>query len=71
MNVLATPNFTVKALAEAGAKRISLGSKLTTAAFGSLQAASREMLDKGGFEFSKQGVGFGDLQALFLKRDKN
>jgi 2-methylisocitrate lyase-like PEP mutase family enzyme len=71
VNVLVTPNFTVKTLAEAGARRISLGSKLTTAAFGTLQAASREMLDKGSFEFSRQGVGFGDLQALFSKRDKN
>jgi 2-methylisocitrate lyase-like PEP mutase family enzyme len=71
VNVLATPDFTVTMLAEAGARRISLGSKLTTAAFGVLQAAAREMLDKGSFEFSKQGVAFGDLQALFAKPDKN
>ncbi len=71
VNVLATPNFTVKMLAEAGAKRISLGSKLTTAAFGALDEAAREMLDAGSFEFSKQGVAFGDLQALFSKRGKN
>jgi 2-methylisocitrate lyase-like PEP mutase family enzyme len=71
VNVLATPNFTVPMLAEAGARRISLGSKLTTVAFGALQAAAREMLDRGTFEFSKQGVAFGELQALFSKRDKN
>ena len=71
VNVLATPNFTVKALAEAGAKRISLGSKLTTAAFGALESAAREMLDAGSFEFSRLGVAFGDLQALFSKGRKN
>jgi 2-methylisocitrate lyase-like PEP mutase family enzyme len=71
VNVLATPNFTVKMLAEAGARRISLGSKLTTVAFGALEKAAREMLDAGSFEFSRQGVAFGDLQGLFSKRDKN
>jgi 2-methylisocitrate lyase-like PEP mutase family enzyme len=71
VNVLATPNFTVRMLAETGARRISLGSKLTTVAFGALEKAAREMLDAGSFEFSRQGVAFGDLQALFSKRDKN
>jgi 2-methylisocitrate lyase-like PEP mutase family enzyme len=71
VNVLATPNFTVKMLAEAGARRISLGSKLTTVAFGALEKAAREMLDAGSFDFSRQGVAFGDLQGLFSKRDKN
>ena len=37
VNVLAVPGFTVSNLAEAGAKRISLGSKLTTFAYGMLQ----------------------------------
>jgi 2-methylisocitrate lyase-like PEP mutase family enzyme len=71
VNVLATPNFTLEALAEAGAKRISLGSKLTTVAFGTLEKAAREMLDRGSFEFSRQGASFGDLQALFSKGHKN
>jgi 2-methylisocitrate lyase-like PEP mutase family enzyme len=71
VNVLATPNFTVEALAEAGARRISLGSKLTTVAFDALGKAAREMLDAGSFEFSRQGVAFGDLQTLFSKHNKN
>lgn len=65
VNVLAVPGFTVAALAEAGVKRISLGSKLATAAFSGLDAAAREILDHGSFEFSRQGVNFARLQALF------
>lgn len=65
VNILAVPSFSVRELAEAGAKRISLGSKLTTAAFGAVEAAAREMLDQGTFEFSRKGYSFARLQALF------
>ena len=65
VNVLAVPGFSVAALAETGAKRISLGSKLTTAAFGAVEAAAREMLDEGTFEFSRKGYSFARLQRLF------
>ncbi|PSJ62242.1 isocitrate lyase/PEP mutase family protein [Pseudaminobacter soli (ex Li et al. 2025)] len=68
VNILAVPGFSVAALAEAGAKRISLGSKLTTYAFGMLQKASREMLEDGTFEFSRDGVPFGTLQDMFSSR---
>lgn len=65
VNVLAVPGFSVAALAEAGAKRISLGSKLTTYAFGMLQKAAREMLEHGTFEFSRDGMPFATLQDMF------
>lgn len=65
VNVLAVPGFSVAALAEAGAKRISLGSKLTTYAFGMLQKASHEMLEHGTFEFSRDGMPFATLQNMF------
>lgn len=65
VNVLAIPGFTVAALADAGASRISLGSKLTTYAFGMLQRASREMLDQGTFEFSRDCMPYGTLQDMF------
>lgn len=68
VNVLVRPGFTVKALREAGAKRLSLGSKLTTAAFGTLQRAANEMLNEGGFEFSRQEMPFMELQKLFAGR---
>ncbi|APH70541.1 isocitrate lyase/PEP mutase family protein [Aquibium oceanicum] len=65
VNILAVPGFSVRDLAEAGAKRISLGSKLTTAAFGAVEAAAREMLDEGTVDFSRKGTSFARLQALF------
>lgn len=65
VNVLAVPGFTVAALADAGASRISLGSKLTTYAFGMLQRASREMLDQGTFEFSRDCMPYAALQDMF------
>ncbi len=65
VNVLAVPGMSVAALAEAGARRISVGSKLTNAAFAAVEAAAREMLDEGTFEFSRQVVPFARLQSLF------
>lgn len=65
VNVLAVPGFTVADLAAAGAKRISLGSKLTTFSFGMLQNAAREMLDEGTFGFARSGMPFAKLQTMF------
>jgi 2-methylisocitrate lyase-like PEP mutase family enzyme len=67
VNVLSVPDFTVAALAKVGAKRISLGSKLTTYCYGLLQGAAREMLENGTFEFSRTGMPFGEAQKLFGK----
>lgn len=65
VNVLVRPGFTVDALRDAGAKRLSLGSKLTTAAFGIVRRASEEMLSQGSFEFGRDEMPFMDLQKLF------
>ena len=65
VNVLAVPGFSLAALAEAGAKRISLGSKLSNYAFGMLERAAHEMLEKGTFEFSRDAMAFARLQAMF------
>jgi 2-methylisocitrate lyase-like PEP mutase family enzyme len=67
VNVLTIAGFTMSDLAAAGAKRISLGSKLTTYAFGMMERASKEMLEKGTFEFSRDGMNFGRLQKMFGK----
>lgn len=57
VNVLAGgPQFTVTSLKEAGVKRISLGPRLSNAAFGAVQRAAREILDKGTFEFTRDGM---------------
>ena len=65
VNVLAVGGFSVAALSEAGAKRISVGSKLTTLAFGAVENAAREMLDKGTFEFAQWCTPYDRLQKMF------
>lgn len=65
LSVLAPASLSVRELASIGVRRISLGPRLTTAAFTAIRDAAREVLDKGTFEFSKVGVPFGDLQQLF------
>ena len=64
------PGFTVADLANAGAKRISLGSKLATFAYGMLQTAAREMLQDGTFGFTRAGMPFGKVQELFAQTAK-
>lgn len=57
VNVLAGgPQFTVQALGEAGVKRISLGPRLSNAAFGAVERAAREILEKGTFEFTREAM---------------
>jgi 2-methylisocitrate lyase-like PEP mutase family enzyme len=70
VNVLAIPGFTLAALADAGARRISVGSKLTTYAFGMLQRASREMLEQGTFEFARDCMPYAALQEMFSSEEE-
>ncbi|ODT05631.1 MAG: 2-methylisocitrate lyase [Kaistia sp. SCN 65-12] len=65
VNVLAQPGFSLAALAEAGAKRVSLGSKLTNFTFGMLERAANEMVRDGTFEFSRDAMAFARLQRMF------
>jgi 2-methylisocitrate lyase-like PEP mutase family enzyme len=65
VNVLAVPDLTVAALRDAGATRISVGSKLANYAFGMLEKASREMIDEGTFGFSRDGMAYARLQKMF------
>jgi 2-methylisocitrate lyase-like PEP mutase family enzyme len=51
-------NFTVAELAEAGVKRISLGSTLSRAALGGFLRAAREINEYGTFQFVDQAVPF-------------
>jgi 2-methylisocitrate lyase-like PEP mutase family enzyme len=69
VNVLANPAFTVAALADAGAKRISLGSKLTTCDFGAVERAAREILESGTFAFVREAMDFDRLQEMFQPVD--
>lgn len=65
INVLATADFTFAGLAEAGVKRISVGSKLTNLAFGAVERAAREMQDEGTFTYARNIMPFARLQEMF------
>jgi 2-methylisocitrate lyase-like PEP mutase family enzyme len=53
--------FSVQQLAEAGVKRISLGSSLARAALGALMRAAREVREDGTFGFAAQAIQFAEL----------
>lgn len=57
--------FTAQDLAEAGVKRISVGSTLARLAFGAFVRAAREMRKDGTFRFSEQAMGFAELEGFF------
>jgi len=57
-------SFTVKELAEAGVKRISLATSLYRAAMSGLVAAAREVMESGTFEFVDRSVLTADLIKL-------
>lgn len=57
--------FGVPELAEAGVRRISVGSALTRAAFGTFVSAAREIAEHGTFRFSETAMGFAELDAFF------
>jgi 2-methylisocitrate lyase-like PEP mutase family enzyme len=54
--------FSVQQLAEAGVKRISLGSSLARAALGALTRAAREMRDQGTFSFAAEAIPFAEIE---------
>jgi 2-methylisocitrate lyase-like PEP mutase family enzyme len=58
------PRLTVAALAEAGVRRISLGSALSRAAFGALVRAAREIQQDGTFDFVANSPSFRDINRL-------
>jgi 2-methylisocitrate lyase-like PEP mutase family enzyme len=66
VNVLAVPGLSVAALADAGVKRISVGSKLTAAAFAAVRHAATEMLGTGTFEFARDAMTSAEIEAIFL-----
>ncbi|MEC9367830.1 MAG: isocitrate lyase/phosphoenolpyruvate mutase family protein [Pseudomonadota bacterium] len=56
VNVLAMPGLTVAGIAEAGGKRISLGSWLARAVAGSLVSAAEEISQRGSFTFGGRAL---------------
>ncbi|MEH6455222.1 MAG: isocitrate lyase/phosphoenolpyruvate mutase family protein [Cocleimonas sp.] len=56
-------------LNQAGVSRISIGGSLARATFGLIRNASKEMLEKGTFEFSKLQIADDELCNLFARRN--
>ena len=73
VNVLAggCGNASVVALAEAGAKRVSLGSGLSRAALGGLVRAGREIKDQGTFVFLDQALPYAEANGLMRSKRPN
>ncbi len=65
VNVLAGgADVSVQQLAEAGARRISLGSSLARIALGALMRAGEEIRDHGTFGFAKGGASYAEIDRL-------
>jgi 2-methylisocitrate lyase-like PEP mutase family enzyme len=68
VNVLATAGFTVQQLADAGARRVSLGGALARAALSAFLGAAREVREQGSFRFLEDAAPFSELAAFWTGR---
>jgi len=57
--------FSTATLAQAGVRRVSLGSSLARAAWGGFLGAAREVAAKGTFDFAQGAIAYRDINALF------
>ena len=72
VNVLAGgPEYSVAELAEAGARRISVGGAFARAALGGLMRAAQEVQERGTFTFAKEAMLFSAAQAIMGPRDRD
>jgi 2-methylisocitrate lyase-like PEP mutase family enzyme len=68
VNVLALPGGpSVGELADAGVRRVSIGSLLASAAYGALMAGARELLATGTSHYAEVGISREDLRAAFVQ----
>ena len=58
--------FVVSELADVGVKRVSVGSALSRAAFGTFVRAAKEMKEYGTFTFASDAIGFSELEDYFV-----
>ncbi|MGB6745428.1 MAG: isocitrate lyase/phosphoenolpyruvate mutase family protein [Terracidiphilus sp.] len=65
VNVLATAQFDLAALAQIGVKRVSVGSALARAAYGGFLRAAEEMRTQGTFRFAEEAVSYRELSGMF------
>lgn len=62
---LSNADFTLNELEDLGVKRVSVGSSLARAAYGSFLKAAQEIRQQGSFGFAQGIVSYADLNALF------
>lgn len=66
LNVLAGPGApAIHELGTAGAARVSVGTALASAAYATAKKAAEELLTKGTYDSTEEGLGYGELNALF------
>ncbi|HSI41819.1 MAG TPA: isocitrate lyase/phosphoenolpyruvate mutase family protein [Xanthobacteraceae bacterium] len=63
-------SFSAADLAEAGVRRISVGSALARRAYGAFVEAAREMAGAGTFGFAQHAMGFAELEGFFTGAGK-
>jgi 2-methylisocitrate lyase-like PEP mutase family enzyme len=63
---LGSATFSVSDLEALGVKRISLGSALARAAYGSFIDAAKEIKDKGTFDFTKDAIPYAEIAKFFM-----
>lgn len=61
---LSGPAFSLKQLADAGVKRVSVGSALSRAAFGTFMRAATEMKELGTFDFAREALPYAEINKL-------
>ena len=57
--------FDLMQLAEAGVKKLSVGSALARLALGAVVSGAREMIGEGSFDFADRALGFAEIEAHF------
>jgi 2-methylisocitrate lyase-like PEP mutase family enzyme len=64
---LSGARYSLAELGELGVKRVSVGSALARAAYGAFLAASREIRERGTFNFAEHAAPYAQLNALFQR----
>ena len=62
--------FGMDELADAGVKRVSIGSALFRAAYGAFVRAATEMKEQGTFTFASDAIGFSEIEKFFTGPEK-
>lgn len=57
--------FSLEELRQMGVKRVSLGSSLSRAAYGSFYQAAQEIREKGTFSFAKDAIAYAELNRIY------